>query len=262
MASHGFIVYALEHRDGSAASTQMSEKKNDCLHYETYTNSTPNLAPKRHMQVAQRVKETELLVEHLKQRYHSKKTENIRSDNLDVDSKTPKETITSDGPVLKPNLSKIVIAGHSFGAATALAAVHKLPAGTFCNSIFLDIWTQPIEDSYRIDRLSIPHMSLISQQFHDWESNLADVRTVHRPTSSRSKVILVKESAHMQQSDFGLFWPRFMKKVLKVAANPVHVMQANIHASMEWLSNASITSYTPPDLPKEVLEMTTDLQFK
>jgi platelet-activating factor acetylhydrolase len=274
MAAHGFIVYAIEHRDGSAASTRITQspindnqaqekhhhevkqnntagqenhtsEKEEYLHYESYTSDTPQLVAKRHMQVEQRVKEIELLIKHLRSSQKTSNSQGVEKSGILSEAQAVKGEGSSqiERVELEPDLDSIVISGHSFGAATALACALVLPPTTFRNIIFLDIWTQPIEQLYYTQRLTIPHLSIISQQFNDWESNLGDVRTIHRPTNSTSKVLLVKHSAHMQQSDFGLFWPRSMKKALGVIADPYMVMKANVHSAMVWLNQSGLVKY-------------------
>jgi platelet-activating factor acetylhydrolase len=98
LASHGFIVAAIEHRDGSASLAKGVEDE-----WIKYDNVPPEVWGFRHHQLRHRVSEVELCLAGLDE------LANIDSDNAGPNFKG------------KLNMKSVVMAGHSFGGATTVS---------------------------------------------------------------------------------------------------------------------------------------------
>ena len=141
MAAHGIFVAAIEHRDGSAPATivHAGTKKQYTIPYRkipVYDEETKNY---RAMQLAQRTFEVSKLVALLRDINHGKKVNVIAEGNALLDMF--KGTLNTER-------GKFIMAGHSFGAATAVAACKDKETisgdyslkDEFQAAIMLDIW--------------------------------------------------------------------------------------------------------------------------
>ena len=97
MASHGFIVYLMDHHDGSCGYTE--KKDGEAVHFDA---STPIYNYEdMHAKVKVRENESKLLIDYIS-------AKNFAQDNLFMDNR-----VTLD-------LQKLLMTGHSMGGATAL----------------------------------------------------------------------------------------------------------------------------------------------
>ncbi|KAF2841388.1 hypothetical protein M501DRAFT_1000580 [Patellaria atrata CBS 101060] len=127
LASHGFVVAAVEHRDGSAAATQV-RRSDGTTKNVTYllpdtissvTNVTDITLAQRDFRQAEVVEVIKVL-----QNITSGEGTAIRSAN------TRDEGETLDGWNGRLDLSTLLVGGHSFGAASALQTLSEAPNGT------------------------------------------------------------------------------------------------------------------------------------
>jgi platelet-activating factor acetylhydrolase len=97
LASHGFVVAAIEHRDGSASLAKGIQDE-----WIQYDNVPPEVWGFRHHQLRHRVSEVELCLASL--------------DDI------ARNGHTQNGPQFKGrlNMNSLVMAGHSFGGATTV----------------------------------------------------------------------------------------------------------------------------------------------
>ena len=200
LASHGRVVFAIEHRDHSASSTMIKS----CDHTETVeyispvNQSDPAMRLRAKYMLSQRNLEIRHLLRHIRRNYTS----------LDLD--------------------QIHLVGHSFGAATLLHLIDSLPflqvhdlegkaictdsfEASFKSAVLLDIWTQPLPEKLSLNET--PILNLVSTQFSKWPLNhdrtllltnesLAEKRTF--------ETIVIDESLHLSQSDGALLFPKLI----------------------------------------------------
>ncbi|CAG0885682.1 unnamed protein product [Darwinula stevensoni] len=123
LASHGFLVAALDHRDGSSCMTAeahdgSAENETAWIPYRTLEKGESELKL-RNAQVHQRSEEVRNVLRFM---------EELNSGNLDFSSLS----LPSDISTLKQiqgeiNMEKVVVSGHSFGGATTLVSLTKEP---------------------------------------------------------------------------------------------------------------------------------------
>ncbi|RLN63534.1 hypothetical protein BBP00_00004075 [Phytophthora kernoviae] len=149
LASHGNVVVVPNHCDGSACVCSPEPGR-----IEYYQQITPEVRDDvdgagfrfRNGQLQQRVSEVRTVLDAIEQ-------------DAAVDS------------VFKLcDLTNVSVAGHSFGAATALSAAHQ--DKRFKMMVLLDAWMEPLDDGVR-DGLGarIPALHLMSEHFLNWHFN-------------------------------------------------------------------------------------------
>ena len=106
MASYGFVVAAIEHRDGSG-SLAKGRGEDDWIRYD---GLPPEVWDYRHVQLQRRLAEVQLCVDAMER----------------LNLGTIKQCKATSGFRGSLNLDSMVMAGHSFGAATAVSVSHSL----------------------------------------------------------------------------------------------------------------------------------------
>lgn len=129
MASQGFVVYSLDHNDGTAAST-FDEKTNETNFYAQEDMTDMNLWKER---IEVRCEEIKDVLTHI----HSK----------------PKD-INND---IEYDLNRIVIVGHGFGGCTALLAASREP-NRISHCVMLDPWLFVLHKEILDDKFCIPQV--------------------------------------------------------------------------------------------------------
>ena len=129
LASQGFVVYSLDHNDGTAAST-FDEKTNETNYYAKEDMTDMNLWKER---IEVRYEEIKDVLNHI----HSKPKD--INNNIEYD------------------LDRIVIAGHGFGGCTALLTAHR-ETERISHCVMLDPWLFVLHKEILDDGFSIPQV--------------------------------------------------------------------------------------------------------
>lgn len=130
--------------------------------------------------------------------------------------------------------SRVVIAGHSFGAATAFYAAHK--DHRISAAITMDPWMFPLPRPFDTDR-QIPLLIINSENFH-WNANLTALKALlDRNVELGSKLdnphasmmVTLKGTGHMDQSDFTVALPSYVTDRFRPGqtADPAGVLRTN-----------------------------------
>nr|XP_006626068.1 PREDICTED: platelet-activating factor acetylhydrolase isoform X1 [Lepisosteus oculatus] len=216
IASRGFIVAAVEHRDESSSATfYFKEKSNrteqeqlvispnnfeeEWIYYRTLKQGEPEF-PLRNKQVQQRANEC------------------IKALNL-LTNINAGEPVTNalqlqfDWSRLKGSmdLCKTAVMGHSFGGATVIESLCKEPK--FKCGVALDAWMFPLDDEVYA-RVNKPIMFINSEKFQ-WAGNIIKMKKLDSPTIQR-KMITIRGSVHQSFPDFTFLTGNWIGKLLKL----------------------------------------------
>lgn len=136
-------------------------------------------------------------------------------------------------PELKKRLDRtgLVMAGHSFGAATTFLAAHedeRIQAG-----LALDPWMYPLSNSFLQEGIGrpIPLLIITTERFN-WPGNKEAIamalRTHHRNQGHVCQVT-VKGSSHLDQSDFTVLVPDWLLRRYRAVSgtNPRAILHLN-----------------------------------
>ncbi|XP_054425437.1 platelet-activating factor acetylhydrolase isoform X2 [Pteronotus mesoamericanus] len=189
LASHGFIVATVEHRDGSASATyyfndqSAAEIGNKSWVYLKILRQGEEQAPLRSTQVRQRAKECS---EALNVILSAIPVKNVL--DLDFDMQQLKDSVDRD---------KIAIIGHSFGGATVIQALND--DRRFRCGIALDAWMLPVDEKV-YSRFSQPLFFINSEGFQ-YPANIIKMKKCFVPGKER-KMITIRGSVHQNFADF------------------------------------------------------------
>ncbi|KAF3702603.1 Platelet-activating factor acetylhydrolase [Channa argus] len=221
MASHGFIVASVEHRDQSASATYYFREKTESertrkrapktsatgqdnlvkewMYYRTLQHGEREF-PLRNKQVKQRADECILALDKL----------------TEINSGTPVQNVLKtqfDWTTLENSmdLCKIAVMGHSFGGATAIEALCK--EVKFKCGIALDAWMFPLDDD-NFPRVKQPIFFINSEKFQ-WAGNISRMRKLDSAAIQR-KMITIRGTVHQSFPDFTFLTGNWIGKMMKL----------------------------------------------
>ncbi|NXY39523.1 PAFA2 acetylhydrolase, partial [Pomatorhinus ruficollis] len=188
LASWGFVVAALEHRDHSAATT----------YFCTAEPGTEEWIP------FQRVPQGQKEFYFRNKQVHQRAQECVRALRLfqDIASGRSVPNILHQGwdlSVLKDSLdlTKVAVMGHSFGGVTAVLALVKEPR--FRCAVALDAWMFPLENLL-YPEVPKPVLFINTEKFQTPESVAKMKRLSSR--NSQTRIVTVLGTMHEDQTDF------------------------------------------------------------
>ncbi|KAG7393076.1 Platelet-activating factor acetylhydrolase [Phytophthora pseudosyringae] len=216
LASHGHVVVVPNHCDGSACVCSPEPGR-----IEYYQQITPQVRDDidgagfrfRNGQLQQRVSEVRAVL-----------------DAIQRDA-------AADSVFSRCDLANVSIAGHSFGAATALSAAHQ--DARFQKMVLLDAWMEPLGQDVR-DGLGprVPALHLMSEHFLHWRSNAESTeRHARGCTHAQSRLTWLRGTRHNNFSDIPVFSPtlnRLMKSAGKI--DHLYALEATSQLSAAFLA--------------------------
>ncbi|KAI8380000.1 platelet-activating factor acetylhydrolase [Choanephora cucurbitarum] len=172
LASHGFVVAAIEHREGSASLAKGIEDQ-----WIRYVNIPPEIWSFRHHQLRYRVAEV-----------------NLTLDCLDH--------LAQNEFKGKLDMSQMVMAGHSFGGATTILMLNDEESRFQCG-LLLDPWAQPLMMMDKHIQIKRPVIAILSEQFFFWPDNYESVQELidHAGCASQNVCLTLNGTEHQHQSD-------------------------------------------------------------
>ncbi|XP_066170769.1 platelet-activating factor acetylhydrolase isoform X1 [Sylvia atricapilla] len=235
MASQGFIVAAVEHRDESASATYYCKRRSVS---ESQEESTPNMEKEwiyyrklktgeeerclRHKQVQQRAQECIKALNLILKINSGEEVTNVL--HSDFDWSSLKDSVDT---------SRIAVMGHSFGGATVIESLSK--EIRFRCGIALDVWMLPVGDDIYQNSVQQPLLFINSEKFQ-WAENILKIKKLISNDTNK-KMITIKGSVHQSFPDFtfvsGGIIARFFK--LKGEIDPNEAIDISNHASLAFL---------------------------
>nr|XP_033794783.1 platelet-activating factor acetylhydrolase isoform X2 [Geotrypetes seraphini] len=213
LASQGFVVAAVEHRDESASATYYlqdtavsnAEKQTSGLQQDVwiyYRNLKPGEEefPLRSKQVHQRAEECIKALNLMLDINDGKKVTNVLS--LPFDWSMLKDSI---------DINQMCMVGHSFGGATAIQSLSK--DARFRCGIALDAWMFPLKDEI-FSSVHQPLLFINSETFQSVDSILK-IKKLDSKVMER-KMITIKGSVHQSFPDFTFLTGTFIGKIFKL----------------------------------------------
>ncbi|NXL89315.1 PAFA2 acetylhydrolase, partial [Alectura lathami] len=223
LASWGFVVAALEHRDCSAATTYFCTAEAGQEQWIPY------------QQVPQGQKEFYFR----NKQVHWRADECTRALQLfrDVSGGKPVPNVLPQGfdlSVLKDNvdLAKAAVMGHSFGGVTAVLALVKEPG--FRCAVALDAWMFPLENVL-YPEVPKPVLFINTEKFQTPESIAKMKRLSSR--NSQTKIITVLGSVHQSQSDFAFLTGKLINRIFNARGtlDPYKCLDITSRAALAFL---------------------------
>ena len=274
-ASYGFVVVAIEHRDGSGPRTFVNASKDPKFSSENLDISEKDrkrrwtqmdyVFPKdnkkdtlpgntqgvdgelRSAQIDLRLAEIEEAF-HVMTLIHDGHGEEVAASNLRLKSAGNKGGSSRglrgvDWMSWKDrfHLQQVTMLGHSFGAATTVEVLrHQDRFQYISQGIIYDIWgaaIRPPEDKPE-HRIHCPLLGINSEAFMYWPDNFESVMSLCKEAKEHDVLVwlmTVRGSVHISQSDFSILYPQLSSLFLKMTVNPQRAIDLNINASLEFL---------------------------
>ncbi|KAI1768217.1 platelet-activating factor acetylhydrolase, isoform II-domain-containing protein [Hypoxylon sp. FL1150] len=272
LASNGFVVVAMEHRDGSgarsyvnippsgnlAAGLEMDNTNPERYYKVDYVFPRDNPLdtsphnPKgvdialRHAQIDMRMSEIEeaycvlqLLNDGqggLIYRNNLRKSGNAGSSSKGLEGIDWSEW---EG---KLHLRNVTIMGHSFGGATSVEMARQDDRFPYIGQgILLDAWASATPRMGEMTHQSLrkPLLAITSEAFMHWPDNFArmsDIIREARDSGAPCWMLTVKGSTHLSQTDFAILYPRWMSMFIKTLVNPRRAVYLTVNSALEFLS--------------------------
>ncbi|XP_059810712.1 platelet-activating factor acetylhydrolase 2, cytoplasmic-like isoform X1 [Hypanus sabinus] len=233
MASQGFLVAAMEHRDESAACTYyfklQAEEHSAGAHSKLEEvwlpvrklNAGEEEFPLRNSQLSQRVKECVQVLDILSDINSGTSINNVLPDRLDLSD--------LKGYV---DLQKVAVMGHSFGGSTSILALAE--DKRFRCAVALDAWMLPLaEDVYSKD---LGPLFCINSEKFQTEDSIEKLKRL-QSTNNALKIITILGSVHQSQTDFTLLTGDMLSRAFETRGtiNPLKGLEITNRAALAFL---------------------------
>lgn len=233
VAAEGFVVVAVEHSDGSAFVARPQKGKIDYTFYNRAVHGEERAF--RAGQLETRIEDVESALEAL------------RAVDAGVEDLSPFKEDQTRGvpPVLagRLNFDHVVLAGHSFGAATALTYCVRTP-GIAKSVVCLDPWLWPVgDDAIAAADLRNTRALFVDQGLSNMTSSLALRTCLPQPSGTGCAVALqIPGGTHNNSSDFPLRLPQVVAVAGGMTArgsDPAALLEAQNSAAATFLTASS-----------------------
>ena len=268
-ASHGFVVCALEHRDGSGARsivnhpiTQRVGKHAHLKEYGTYhlvdfifpLKDKHDTNPGHELDDELRTAQLEMRLDEVEEAY-ALMVQIAAGDGLELAKKScrrkgalcsspiPPESIDWQEWDGRFNVTDVTLAGHSFGAATVVETLRRSNRfDYFTQAIVYDLWGMPLHkiDSVLEHSIRVPMLCVCSEAFMYWPNNFDVTEKVCEEVIQGGQscwLVTVRGTVHISTSDFCLLYPYLATFLMKTTMGAVRAIDVTIDCSLEFLSN-------------------------
>ncbi|GAQ82249.1 1-alkyl-2-acetylglycerophosphocholine esterase [Klebsormidium nitens] len=236
LASYGYVVISLEHRDGTASASRYAEvdaegRITHKYQFLTHLGYGKDAMEVRHRQLLHRVAEVRATLD----------LATALDSGLVSLADNVAGTTTFDPAWFKGklDLSRVSATGHSFGAATAVTTCGLDSRFKAC--VALDCWWEPFgEEEYRRAAGKAPVISVHSEAF-EW-ANLRACRerftAAKRKAGGAIELLTIRGTKHTNQSDFALVATGWLKLLGKQSdVDPVRVQGVSSRAGLQWIQS-------------------------
>ncbi|XP_029318622.1 platelet-activating factor acetylhydrolase isoform X1 [Cottoperca gobio] len=240
LASQGFIVASVEHRDQSASATYYFREKTEeekANKNVPINSAQPNLVEEwmyyrnlqhrenefslRNTQVKQRADECILALDKLTEINSGISVQNVLQTQFDW--------TTLENSM---DLCRISAVGHSFGGATVIEALCK--EVKFKCAIALDAWMFPLDEEI-FPRVKQPIFFINSEKFQ-WAGNISRMKKLESAVIQR-KMVTIRGAVHQSFPDFTFLTSNWIGKLMKLKGdiNPEIAMDLCNKATLAFL---------------------------
>ncbi|OJA20012.1 hypothetical protein AZE42_05866 [Rhizopogon vesiculosus] len=230
MASRGYVVVAIEHRDGTGPSSRITAKggvQRDCywldwtdLHWVNLDEQPKCDNTLRHVQLEVRQAELEQVIMALDCISQGQKVTQTRFSKGDW-SWAPWTCIDPSSPIM---------VGHSFGGSLALAAAADMRFN-FSHVIAFDPATQRLAPWRR--QICTPLLTINSEEF--FLGTEFKILEEVAATASSCHTFLLRGATHPAFSDVFLILPDYINRLVGLAADPLRVIGLTIDTVVKFL---------------------------
>ncbi|OQR96029.1 hypothetical protein THRCLA_07400 [Thraustotheca clavata] len=197
LASEGFVVFVLNHSDGSGSVNRLVDSNMNSTY--DYYHVLPPEAAKDWDNVGYKIRNGQL-----HQRVHQ--VENIIS-AVEAVQNDPSSQFYQ-----KLNLNAIGLVGHSYGGATVITAGTR--DTRIKTVVAMDPWMEPLDPSVKISGPEVPVLHILSQHWVDWTTHMELLRKHVEAAKNKNAMLYgTKDTRHNNFSDVPLFSPKISQLV-------------------------------------------------
>ncbi|KAH9997178.1 platelet-activating factor acetylhydrolase [Xylariaceae sp. FL0662B] len=280
LASNGFVVVAMEHRDGSGARSYVnippSGNLADCVeidhtksrgYYEVdyhFPKDNPmDTTPRndRGVDAELRNAQTEMRTAEIDEAYYVLGLfdngqgnlvykRNLRKKGNVGSSSQGLEGIDWSSWEKRLLLQNITVMGHSFGGATTVQMVRQSSRFPWIGQgILLDTWGQATPQSGDVAQSPVrkPILMVNSEAFMLWPENFERLSEIVKQATGEGALcwmLTIKGSTHLSQTDFAILYPHWMSYMAKTIVNPRRAVYLTVNSSLEFLKRVLPPEHT------------------
>ncbi|NXP76673.1 PAFA2 acetylhydrolase, partial [Ramphastos sulfuratus] len=223
LASWGFVVASLEHRDHSACTTYFCTAeagREEWIPYQEVPQGQKEFYFRK-QQIHQRAEECVRALRLFQDISSGKSVPNVLQQDFDL-------SVLQDSI----DVTKVAAMGHSFGGVTAVLALVKEPS--FRCAVALDAWMFPLESSL-YQEVPRPVLFINTEQFQTPESVAKMKRLSSR--NSQTKIITILGSVHQSHTDLTFLTGRLLSHIFGVRGtlDPYKCLDITSRAALAFL---------------------------
>ncbi|KAK6076174.1 platelet-activating factor acetylhydrolase [Seiridium cupressi] len=279
LAGNGFIVIAVEHRDGSGARSYVNippsgnladgkvldntkSQRAYAVDYIWPKDNAQDTSPHNQRGVDHELRDAQIQMRmaEIAEAYYAMELINNDRGDLVLENNLRKEgNVGSSSKGLenidwtdwsgRMHLDSVTIMGHSFGGATSIQIAREDDRFPWVGqSILLDAWGPAVpvaEDSRRPVRK--PLLAVGSEAFMHWSENFDSIFDICKETRDAGVpcwMLTAKGSTHLSQTDFAVLYSRWMSWLAKNVIHPKRAILLTVNSSLEFLKRVLPSEHT------------------